>query len=550
MEKQLDTQASAVQAEYARRNREETIALPESLGEFVREQAALRGGQTAAVWFEQDISLSYRDLDTLSSRLASSLLIRGVRKGCHVAVMLSNTPAFPLTWIALGRIGAVMVPVNTAYTPDEIDFVLRDSDAQFLVIDSALLPKVLSLPELPPLLDAERIVVHGPGDHAVQWQALVDQGSPEFVPPAPVVRTDLLNLQYTSGTTGFPKGCMLTHDYWMIHANNSARHRRTVKGGIENVLIWAPFFYMDPMWQFLMTLRLGGTAWIADRMSLSRFMSWLTDYHIDYCIFPEPALSQNPPSEQDARVSLKYISIYGWTTAARQEVQRRFNVTAREGYGMTEIGTGSLVPDWAYEKSLTRTCGLPAAFRTFRLLNEDGTPTAQGEIGELWVTGRGIFLGYYKRPTANAESFDGAWFRTGDLFRMDSDGFYYLVGRIKEMIKRAGENIAANEVEAVLRSMNGIEEAAVVPVPDPLRREEVKAYVKLQAGLTRNDITPHAIFDHCSGHLAAFKVPRFVQYVEDDFPRTPSRKIAKKRLINETADPYAGSYDRQQGCWR
>ncbi|ANN76041.1 class I adenylate-forming enzyme family protein [Bordetella flabilis] len=572
----MHTQSSTVQAELVRREREESLALPESLGEFVRQRAALMGGATAAVWFEQRRSMTYAELNEQADRLASSLLLRGVRKGCHVAVMLGNTPAFPVSWVALGRIGAVMVPVNTSYTTDELDFVLRDSDAQYVIVDSALLPRLDALPVLPPLLAPERIVVHAetvdtrPGDAQddgvdrvdpqtgstrddtahPDWSALVRDGSPGFVAPAPVARTDVLNLQYTSGTTGFPKGCLLTHDYWMIHAHNSARHRRTDEGGIQNVLIWAPFFYMDPMWQFLMTLALGGTAFIADRMSLSRFMSWLKDYRIHYCIFPEPALSHYPESEEDLKISLKYISIYGWTESARRDVQRRFALTAREGYGMTEIGTGALMPAWAREMSLLRSCGLPAAYRRFDIRNEDGTPTPEGEIGELWVRGRGIFLGYYKRPQANAESFDGPWFRTGDLFRRDADGYYYLVGRIKEMIKRAGENIAANEVEAVLRGMDDIEEAAVVPVPDPLRREEVKAYIKLRTGLTAADVPPEAIFAHCARHLAPFKVPRYLQYMKEDFPRTPSRKIAKKRLIAETVDPFAGSYDRQQSTWR
>lgn len=546
----MDDQVAAVRAETERRRREESLDLPETLGEFVRERAALMGDRVAAVWFEQERSLTYRELDVQATRLADSLMAMGVRKGTHVAVLLGNTPAFPVSWIALGRLGAVMVPVNTAYTEEEIQFVLEDSDAQYLIVDAAFLPRILSMRRLPALLEIDRIIVHG-GEHAgPRWEDLLARGSENFVPVAPVARTDLLNLQYTSGTTGFPKGCMLSHDYWMIHASNSARHRRPAQGGIENVLIWAPFFYMDPMWQFLMTLRLGGTAYIANRMSLTRFMDWLVTHRIHYCIFPEPALSQHPPSERDEQVQLKYVSIYGWTESARREVQRRFNIVAREGYGMTEIGTGALVPAWADDKALLRTCGLPMVFREFKICDEAGEPAPEGEAGELWVAGRGIFWGYYKRPQANVESFRGRWFRTGDIFRRDEEGFYFLVGRIKEMIKRAGENIAANEVEAVLRSMDGIEEAAVVPVPDPLRREEVKAYLKLREGLTRDDVLPERVFEHCARHLAAFKVPRYLQYMAEDFPRTPSRKIAKKALIAQAIDPFAGTYDRQEARWR
>lgn len=546
----MSTQSLTVADELVRRKREEQLALPESLGDFVRDQAALYGEQPLAVWFETDRTLTYRGLDRDASALASSLAKRGVRKGTHVAVLCGNQPAFPITWVALGRLGAVMIPVNTAYTNEEVAFILRDSDAQYVVVDTANLEKVNAVVDQLELLDESRVIVVGAPESENAIENLIRQGDPLFVPPYRVSRDDLLNIQYTSGTTGFPKGCMLSHDYWMIHGHNSARHRRAASGDIKNVLIWAPFFYMDPMWQFLMTMKLGGTAWVANRMSLTNFLDWLIDYKIHYCIFPEPALTVHPASEKDKKTCLKYISVYSWTERARREVMERFNVIAREAYGMTEIGTGTLVPDWADEKSLLRTCGVPAAFRELRIMNDDLTETPEGEVGELWVSGRSIFWGYYKRPVANAESFDGKWFRTGDLFRRDADGFYYLVGRIKEMIKRSGENVAANEVEAVLRSLPGIEEAAVVPVPDPLRREEVKAYLKLKEGMTVTDLPPEVVLEHCRKHLAAFKVPRYLQYMEVDFPRTPSRKIAKKVLIQNMSDPFLNTYDAQDKQWR
>ncbi|WP_353250418.1 class I adenylate-forming enzyme family protein [Salinisphaera sp. T31B1] len=537
--------------ERARRAGEQQIALPETIGELVRERAALKGDATAAVWFEQNVTLSYRQLDERASRLASSLMRLGVRKGCHVGVMLANTPAYPITWIALGRLGAVMVPINTAYRKDELRFVLDDADVQFFIVEQDFIAILESIETWPDTLVPERVIEHaGLADVYRSWDDLIEAGDAAFVVPWVVGRNDLLNLQYTSGTTGFPKGCMLNHDYWVMHGANSARHRRPEQGGIENILIWAPFFYMDPMWQFLMTLTLGGTAYIADKMSLSRFFDWLIDYEIHFCIFPEPALSYYPPSARDAELSLKYISIYGWTEEARRDVQKRFSVIAREGYGMTEIGTGALVPAGAHDKSLVRTCGLPMAFREMRICDADGRDVPTGEVGELWVKGRSIFWGYYKRPQANAESFVGAWFRTGDLFRRDEDGFYYLVGRIKEMIKRSGENIAANEVEAVLRSMGEIDEAAVVAVPDVLRREEVKAYIKLTAGIEPTDVPPQRILEHCRSRLAAFKVPRYIEYMQTDFPRTASRKIAKNKLAGDADDVLANTYDAQDDIWR
>jgi acyl-CoA synthetase (AMP-forming)/AMP-acid ligase II len=528
----------------------EAQELPESLGSLVRRCAELHGDKTVGCWFDEGVSLTYRELDRSADRLAVSLVEIGVRKGTHVAVMLPNVPAFPISWIALGRIGAVMVPVNAAYTGEEVSFVVNDSDAQFLIVDAEYVATASTMPRRPALLSDTNIVVHGPAPARGMrsWDALERDGQLPFEPANAVVRTDLLNLQYTSGTTGFPKGCMLTHDYWMILAYNAA-YFGSKDEEVRNVLIWAPFFYMDPMWQLLMAMTRGGTAFVARRMSLTRFLDWLKRFEIHYCIFPEPALKQRAPGPADKDVSLKHVSIYGWRAEARREVEERFGVTAREAYGMTEIGGATIVPPSADHMAYQRSCGLPAPFRELKIVDENGREVSSGEVGELWVAGRALLWGYYKRPEANAESFRGRWFRTGDLFRHDENGYHFIVGRIKDMIKRGGENIAAQEVEAVLRDLPEVEEAAVVAVPDPLRREEVKAYLKLRAGMTSKDLPPHAVFEHCEGRLAKFKIPRYLAYVED-FPRTPSRKIQKKLLIAEAADLRLNAYDRQDDCWR
>jgi acyl-CoA synthetase (AMP-forming)/AMP-acid ligase II len=409
---------------------------------------------------------------------------------------------------------------------------------------------VRTIPRRQTLLADANIVVHGGAapEGMRSWEALERESAVPFEPSHAVARTDLLNLQYTSGTTGFPKGCMLTHDYWVMLAYNAA-YFGPKDAAVKNVLVWAPFFYMDPMWQFLLAMTRGGTAFVARRMSLTRFLDWLRQYEIHFCIFPEPALKQRPPGPADKEVHLQHVSIYGWREDARREVEARFGVTAREAYGMTEIGGASAIPSSATHMAYVRSCGLPAPFRELKIVDEQGKTVNPGEVGELWVAGRSLLWGYYKRPEANAESFRGRWFRTGDLFRQDENGYLFIVGRIKDMIRRGGENIAAQEVEAALRDLPDIEEAAVVPVPDPLRREEVKAYLKLRAGKRPEDLPPEAVFAHCETKLAKFKIPRYVAYV-DDFPRTPSRKIQKKQLIAQSSDLRLGAYDRQDGCWR
>ncbi|PZU83911.1 MAG: long-chain fatty acid--CoA ligase [Shinella sp.] len=528
----------------------EVSPLPENMGEFVRERAQTMQGALVGNWFEEGETLSYRAFDEQADLLAASLLKRGVRKGTHVAVMLPNVAAYPVAWIAIGRIGAIMVPVNTAYTSDEMHFVLSDSDSQFLIIDRSLLSIYEGIDKPLPLLSRERVFVRDAAQTGyADLAGLIAEGTLPFVAPSPVVRDDLLCIQYTSGTTGFPKGCMLTHDYWLIISHYAAEFRHVEGRPIERTLIWAPFFYMDGMWQFLMAVRLGATVHMPKRLSLTKFVGWLKEYKINFCNFPEVAYRNLPPDISPEDLSLVYIGAYSWQPQNRREVQERFNLVAREAFGMTENGSCTIIPTEAVEKSWITTVGIEAPFRRLRIVDDEGNDVPDGEVGELWVAGRGILWGYYKRPEANGESFRGEWFRTGDLFRRDADGFYHIVGRIKDMIKRSGENIAAQEVEAVLRQADGVSEAAVIAVPDELRKEEVKAYLLLREGATPETVTPESVLEHCRKSLAAFKIPRYITYV-DEFPRTPSRKIRKSELLKAPGDLRSGAWDRESGTWR
>lgn len=518
-----------------------------SIGDFVRERAGALRDQTAAIWFERGLKISYAELDRRSDAVAAGLMARGLRKGAHVAVMLPNAPEFLFAWFAVAKLGAVMVPVNTGYTGAELDYLLNQSDAQALVVDEASLPALRAMQRRPEILDDARVIVHGTPDAGqVAFADLLACPTP-FDPPWPVAATDLASLQYTSGTTGFPKGCMLAQDYWILLSHAAALGAGDL--GVERTLLWAPFFYMDPQWQFLMSMKLGATAYIAERMSLSRLFEWVRDYRIHYTYFPEAVLKALPEGPQDAGIALKYINAFGWSPEAIAEAERRFGLIARDSFGMTEIGAGMMMPHAATHKLQTRSCGLPAPFREIRVVDSEGRPSPPGEPGELQVRGRSILWGYYKNPAANERAFDGAWFRTGDLFVQDEDGYLRIVGRIKDMIRRSGENISAREVEAVASAHPDVEEAAAVPVPDPLRTEEVKIYLKLRPGLAGADFDIAAFLDHCARDLAAFKVPRYVAFV-DSFPRTASHKIAKPALIAATDDLRLGSFDRVEATWK
>jgi len=499
----------------------EAESFPNSLAAFCAEQAKTYGQQIALDYFQDGVKLSYEDVHHRSNRIASSLLKLGFRKGAHIAVMLPNGPASALIWFGIMKIGAVIVPVNTAYGGTELDFILNQSDAQALIMDRAYLPAFEAMQNRPELLD-QPIVLDG---HDL-WE--LEAGGPleHFDPGYPVVATDLANLQYTSGTTGFPKGCMLTQDYWIVLSHSIAEVHRHY--GNERLFFWAPFFYMDGQWSFLSAMAIGGTAIIASRMSLTKLLDWVREKDAHYCVLPEPILKTVAPTDEDRTIPLKFVHSFGWRPAAREEAETRFNLVARDSFGMTEVGPAIIGPEASGEKLATNTCGIAAPFRETRVVREDGHECVPGEPGELQIRGRSIMLGYYKRPDANQSSFDGDWFRSGDLFVKDEDGYHRIVGRLKEMIKRAGENISASEVEATLREAPAIGEVAAIAAPDDLRREEVMVLIKPAEGFHASDITPKLVAQTAS-KLAAFKRPRYLASVEE-FPRTATNKIAKSRL--------------------
>ncbi len=518
-----------------------------NLGDLVERFCKADPTAVAWVFFDGDETLTRHDVFDRVTRLASSLSRIGVGKGTHVALMMPNISAFPVTWLALARLGAVMVPVNVRYTTSELGYVLTDSEAEFLVIDSALLGVFNALEKRPASLTNERIVVHGeggdPGTH--RWHDLIATGTSGYAPPWSVTADDLMNIQYTSGTTGFPKGCMQPQLYWLTMGRVAA-HRDGLE--LKNILIAQPFFYMDPQWLTLLAMEQDGTTYVAAQPSITRFIDWVHRHQIHFCIFPELVYRQ-PERPDDGKSALRRIATYGHTKSIHADLERRFNVVAREGFGMTEVGSALSVPLEATHMVGSGVCGVPSAFRECRVVDESGNDVEQGEIGELVVRGPGIFKGYYKKPEANAASFFGDWFRTGDLFLQDNNGYFTIVGRLKDMIRRSGENIAAREVEAALITIEGVEDAAAVPVRDPARGEEVKAYVILKPGYSREKVTPDVILSEAARTLAAFKVPRYLEYVED-LPRTPSQKIKKDVLKALKPDPRVGSWDRVDKVWR
>lgn len=525
----------------------EAEPLPASIAVLLDEAAAEFPERLAWRFIDSGETATYREVQASVNRLASGLHGAGVRKGTHVAVMVPNVPQFPVSWLAIGRLGAVMVPVNVSYTGRELDYIANDGRAEFLVIAEEFLPTLDAMAQRPAALTDGRVVVVGrerPGQ--LSWQALNDAGDPAFRASETVGLDDLLNIQYTSGTTGFPKGVLQAQRYWITQSKLNAFRDGLV---YERILISTPFYYMDPQWLLLMAFHQRATAIIAARQSTTRYTEWLRTWRIQFSLMPAEVMYKNPPSPEDGDNDIRRVNVYGLRKEIHAAVEKRFNVNAREAFGMTELGSATFMPLEVEDMTGSGSCGMAGPFRECRVVDASGHELPRGEIGELVVRGSGILQGYFNKPEATREAFFSEWFRTGDLFRQDERGYFYIVGRLKDMIRRSSENIPAREVEAVLKDMPEIAEAAVVAVPDEVRKEEVKAYVILQPGLVREQVPPEAIIAHARRYLAPFKVPRYIEY-RAEFPRTPSGKVRKPELLKEKPDLREGSWDRVEGVWR
>ncbi len=513
------------------------------LGALIEQAARLWDDAPCLHFDETGETITFADLDRRTAAVARWLRNQGIETGDRVAVMVRNRPAFPILWLGIARAGAAMVPMNVGYRSDDAHYILSHSEARLVLAQSEfkpLLDTVTARDDVPAFV---KVVGHG---------HLADLDPFDGAAELPTLEaTTLANIQYTSGTTGFPKGCMLPHGYWL------AMGRRVWLDGApylepgQVVLTAQPFFYIDPQWNVMTVLLSGAKLVVLDGFHPSSMWQKIRDYGVTffYCLGSMPTLLlKMPPDPGDKNHMVRRVMCSAIPPNIHAALEERWGTPWIEAFGMTESGADIAVTADEHTDLVGTGCiGRPMHGRRADVLDHNDQPAPVGDVGELVVGGTWLMDGYFKNPEATAETLRDGWLYTGDLARRDEEGRFYYVGRKKDMIRRAGENIAAAEVEQVIEGHAAIGSAACVPVPDDIRGEEIKVYLVASNATEKPD--PAELVEWCGARLANFKVPRYWAFI-DSLPRTPSERVAKQVLIANSDDLTANSYDRVEDIWR
>ena len=512
----------------------------------------LHADKTAVV--SGDVRWSFADLARESRAVAAGLEKMGVKKGDLVATATRNTPEFMATYLGVTLIGGVIVPLNGWWTPHEMEFALKDCGAKILLVDGEQAPKFLPLKDRFGL-----ILISGHGEFEGQdrnWASVRDEGLGETPPTGMVEPDDLMSIMYTSGSTGDPKGVMLTHrGAWSTLLSFGfvlSAAKETAKGaamaeaaGDLGILVSVPLFHVTgshPV--FMLSLILGRKMVLMRSWKPEEAVRLINEEKITNFV-GVPTMSHElmlaAESMGETLDTLTDLSAGGAKRPA-SHVKKLANSFKRAysstGYGLSEtsaLGTYNGLEDY---QDNPESCGRAVPPVTdVRIAGPDGTDMPADEPGEIWIKTSGIFAGYLNLPeeTTRALTADG-WFKTGDVGTMNAEGLVTIVDRLKDMIVRGGENVACLEVEAALVKHPDILEAAVFAVPDERLGEAVGAAIYIKPGI---DITLDALNDFLEGDLAAFKRPEHLWHFNEPLPRGGTEKIDKpglrKKLLSSSS---------------
>jgi carnitine-CoA ligase len=501
----------------------------------VIEQSAQKFGEKKFLYCDGK-EISFEEINSISSKVASLFHELGVSKGDKVSLYLPNCLEFVYCWFGLAKLGAVLVPINNYFKSDETSYVINNSDSKIVVTDSNALEMVLSIREECPSI--EYVISVHPSQHSgiISFHDFLETQT-EFSSDVEINCHDDAAILYTSGTTGHPKGCVEPQSYYLVNPGLWAEALELTSE--DRVLTPLPLFHMNPQILSIMgALILGASVIVLDRFHPKSWWNDVIKYkatQFHYLGVMPAILYSLPPREKDREHNIRVTLGAGISNEYHQLYEERFGLQAVEVFGMTEVGLTMVTPINGERKVGTGCMGKTLPGFHASVVDENNQELPNGTVGELVIKedprpeGSAMMKGYYKNSEATQKAWEGGWFHTGDMVKKDEDGFFYFVDRKKDIIRRSGENISSMEVEDCVKAHPKVMEAAAVPVPDHIREQEVRVCIVLKEGESAATVTEQEIINWCSERLAYFKVPRYVEYI-NEFPKTASQKIQKSIL--------------------
>ncbi len=495
---------------------------------YLLERAAFKYPEREAIVSEEG-RWSYAQWEARSNKRAHALARYGIKKGDHVATIFLNGNQVLETYLALMKLGAVIVPLNVRLAPKELHYIVEHCEASAIILSHEF-ESVIE--EIRDGLPRVRQYFMSGGDMPDDMIALEEiyQGEPEEGPPVEIDENDIACILYTAGTTGRPKGVLLSHKNCIWGAANIALNIDLRPE--YRVLLVFPLYHAAAFIILVGDLFLGCTNVTMRNFDPRRVMELIGEERINRMTSPPTVwnfILQRPDLDKYDTTSVRSISsgAESMPLETKKSLLKLFpNAALGETYGMTESAATITTLDPGEVLRKMASVGKPFTNVEIRLVDEEGRDVALGEVGEILARGPNIMEGYFKDPEATAATLKGGWLYTGDLGKVDEEGFLYIVDRKKDMIITGGENIFPREIEEILYAHPKILEAAVIGLPDPEWGEKVHAVVALKEG---EKLTEDEVKDYCREHIASFKKPKSVEFV-DKLPRSPAGKVLKRIL--------------------
>jgi len=503
---------------------------------LVEERAGQYGDKTFVLFKEEEVS--FKQLADRMNRVANGLAKLGLGKGDKVALLLPNCLEFLYGFFGIMRLGALIVPINPLLKEGEISYIVDNSDATALITCERFLERVLAIRDKCPKL--KTVISTGEAPDIVPLETLLGADEPEDLPS--VTEDDEAAIVYTSGTTGRPKGAVLTHKNYVSDAEMLLKAVKIYPE--ERFMCILPLFHVNAqVVTTLCPLHAGASMILMEGFVPRSFLPALAKYKATtFSAVPTvfAVLNSFPDAEQYDLSNLRFC-ISGAAplpVEVVEEFERKYKALIVEGYGLTEGTCASSVTRLTGERKIG-SIGPPLEGQPVKIFDDNDNELPPRTVGEIVVKGPNVMKGYYKNPEATAEALRNGWLHTGDLGYLDEEGYLYIVDRKKEMIIRGGQNVYPKEIEEVVYRHPAVLEAAIVGLPDKVWGEEIAAFVVLKPGETmkRRDLIVY-----CKQNIAGYKCPRKVFFV-DQLPKTATGKIQKNKIVEQ----YASERDQPEG---